>query len=211
MKHHLPILLERGVREAEATRKALYDEFEAGLLTTLSERRGSVTCSKGCTSCCHFPLVISLLEGVTLFRWLSEHGLWRKDLQKALREAHERVWGLSPSVWMLSRIPCALLDSTGACIAYESRPFVCRTTTSTGDPHYCDPHRFAEGRAGLVERKAIDGRMRTAEDRLCKERRITTMRLPIPTAVLMAERLCKDGMAPEEIHDELLSEWLRIG
>lgn len=209
MKHHLPIFLERGVREAEAARSQVYAEFEAGLRASLSESHGSVTCHKGCSSCCYFPLYISLLEGVSLFRWLIDHGLWRKSLQDALRETHERVWGLSPSVWMLSLTPCPLLDAEGACIAYGGRPFVCQTTASTGDPYYCHPHRFAEGRAGLVERKVADGRLRAIEDRLSKDRKITQMRLPISTAVLMAERLCKDGQAPEEISEELLGEWLR--
>lgn len=205
MKHRLPLATERAVREAESTRRLVADDFEG----KLRGQMGAVTCEKGCHSCCYYPVVLSVLEGVSLYRGLLDRGLWRKPLQDKFKEAHQRVWGLSPSVWMLSMTPCPLLSAEGLCGAYEARPFVCRTTISTGDPFYCDPHRFAMGLAGLVSRRAADAVVKETENRLLKSSRLTLMRLPLATAVLMGERICKDGIEPEEVSEQLFAEWAR--
>jgi len=168
----------------------------------------AVTCQKGCNHCCHYPVLVSILEGVSLFRWIADQGLWRKDLKDKLQEAHRKVWGLSPSVWMLSMTPCPLLTKEGLCGAYEARPFVCRTTLSIGDPHYCHPHRFAEG-AGIVSRNAVDVELQEVENRLLKSAKLTLLRVPLSTAVLMGEKLCKEGLEPEEISEQLFEDWAR--
>lgn len=209
MTHRLPILMERAVREAETERQRLVEEFETKLRVYLADEPATVMCQKGCNHCCYYPVVVSLLEGVTLFRWLSEHGLWRKALQDKFKEAHKAVWGLSPTVWMLSMTPCPLLNAEGLCDAYEGRPFMCRTTVSVRNPDFCHPHRFAEGLAGLVNRIEADRSLQEVENRLLKNTRLTLLRLPLSTAVLMGERLSKEDLAPEDISDHLFEEWAR--
>lgn len=209
MKYRLPVLLEHTVREAESNRQVLATQFEATLRTALADNKHAITCTKGCNHCCHYPRMLSLLEGVSLFRWLSDHSLWRKGLQDKFREAHRRVWGLAPSVWLLSSIPCPLLSDEGLCEAYEGRPFVCRTTVSTGDPYYCHPHRFTEGGNGIVSRREVEATIHDVESRLMKAARFTLLRVPLATAVLMGEQLCKEGLDPEDISEQLFEDWAR--
>jgi hypothetical protein len=61
-------------------------------------------------------------------------------LRHRLTEARDKVLGLQVDVWLLSNIPCPLLDETGACSAYEARPLRCRVTYSTGNPAFCHPN-----------------------------------------------------------------------
>ena len=207
--YRLPLVTELAVREASASRQLIAEDFERQVRTELVDGKKAITCQKGCHHCCHYPVVVSVLEGVSLFRWLFDQGLWRRQLQEAFREAHRRVWGLSPSVWMLSMTPCPLLTAEGLCGAYEARPFMCRTTVSTADPYHCHPHRFEEGLAGFVNRRAADATLQEVENRLLKSAKLTLLRLPISTAVLMGERLCKNGIDPEEVGEELFEEWVR--
>jgi Fe-S-cluster containining protein len=202
------LVLEQAVRGSESGRQLLAGDFEAKLQIQASETKTAVTCQKACNHCCHYPVLVSVLEGVSLFRWLADQNLWRKDLKERVQEAHRRVWGLSPGVWMLSLIPCVLLTAEGLCGAYAARPFICRTTVSIGDPHYCHPHRFTEG-AAIVSRRGIVEQLQEIENRLLKSARLTVIRLPIPTAILMGERLCKEGVEPEEISAQLFEEWSR--
>lgn len=209
MKYRLPLATEQAVREAEMSRSTLADRFEAEVRKKAVDEKQPVMCLKGCHHCCYYPVVMSLLEGVTLFRWLAEHGLWRKPLKEAFEATHRKVWGLAPSVWMLSMTPCPLLDDQGTCSAYESRPFVCRTTVAFSDPYYCHPHQFASGEANLVARRATDEALHAVEIRLLSKLRMTRLRLPLATAVLVGERICKEGLEPEEANEYLFEEWAR--
>lgn len=209
MKYRLPLVIERAVRGAESARRIAAEDFETQLRKQLIDEQQGITCTKGCHSCCYYPVMVSVLEGVSLFRWLSDHGLWRKQLKDRFEQTHRNVWGLSPSVWMLSMTPCPLLEEAGTCMAYEARPFVCRTTVSLRDPYNCHPHRFTAGEVGLVSRKAADQRLHEAENPLLKSAGLTLLRLPLSTAVLVGERLCKEGLAPEEVSEQLFEDWVR--
>lgn len=207
MKYRLPLVLEQAVRGAASTRQLVAADFESKLRRELVDHKGTVTCQKGCHDCCYYPMMLSVLEGVTLFRWLVDHDLWKKPLTDKVKEVHKRVWGLSPSVWLLSMTPCPLLTDEGLCGAYEGRPFVCRTTISTGDPYYCHPHRFSSGQAGIAPRREAEIPVHEAENRLLKAARLPLLRMPLATAVLMGEKLCKEGLEPEEVTEQLFFEW----
>lgn len=208
MSYRLPITVERSVREAESNRRLLADEFESKTRAMLVDVNQGITCQKRCNHCCRYPVLVSLLEGVTLFRWLAEHGLWLRTLKERLEKHHRATWGLSPSVWMLSQIPCPLLDQD-LCTAYEIRPFVCRTLLSTLDSHYCHPHRFIEGKAGIIDRRGIESRFQEMENRLLKASKMVLLRAPVSTAILCGEKLCKEGLAVEDVSEGLFEDWAR--
>lgn len=166
---------------------------------------GRITCQKGCNHCCYFPVAVTPLEGITMYRWLHERGLWKRAFKAKLQETHERVWGLSASVWLLGLIPCALLQEDGSCGIYEARPFACRTTFSVSAPEFCHPHRFAEF-MGIIPRKEVAEAMDAAEDRLMKSAKIPALRLPLATAILLGERVCTEDESAEDVLRQLLAQ-----
>lgn len=200
-KYHLPLLTERSISEAHANRLASAEAFEAKTLGI-----GGVSCSAGCSNCCHYPLSVSILDGISLYQWLVSHGHWNNKLKARLQEHKDQTWDLAPEVWSLAMIPCPLLSEKGLCSAYEARPFLCRTLFSRGDPHYCHPHRMGAGLAGILHREAEVDALWKAERQLLKRHQLRQILLPLSTALLLGERVAKGDLEIEETHTILLEE-----
>ena len=196
MKTRLPILVDRSVREAKASRLTIAENYEVQLRARLAEEGVNVACKKGCANCCYHPLYISLLEGVSLFQWLSDNGLWTEKLRQQFEAVSESVRELAPEVWALSLIPCPLLDlKNKTCRAYTSRPFSCRITFSIGDPEECHPHRLGPGR--LPKQELFEG-MANIETSLLKRHRLSLISLPLATAVLYGEKIARGEIELED-------------
>lgn len=144
MRRQLPVLVERTLADVKALQVQTAAQFESELLQTSPE----VSCQVGCSHCCHHPFLVTVAEGLLMYRWLAEHGLWTASVRKRVQEARDKTLGLSLGVWLLSNIPCPLLED-GKCVAYAARPIHCRTTFSVENPQMCHPHALASGK-GLV-------------------------------------------------------------
>jgi len=194
MKRHLPLLVERCIQDGQAARRELESTFERGLRL----RRDTVTCLKGCNHCCYNPVSLSVLEGVTLFRWLSKHRMWTTALKVQFESVHARTFGLSAGVWLMSQIPCPLLDEDqGTCRAYEGRPLTCRVTSSTGDPYLCHPHRVSEA-TGIIPRREVLEKKATKEKALLQRLRVPHGVVPLATAVLLGEQIDKEEISIQD-------------
>lgn len=209
MKYKLPVVLEQTVREAEVRRQLVETEFTSQLQAYLSDEKEHLSCAKGCTNCCYYPLMVSALEGVSLFRWLTEHHRWSRTLRDKFVAAHRMVWGMSASVWMLSLIPCPLLGDDKLCQAYEGRPTMCRATVSVRSPELCHPHEFGAGNTYLPFRRETEEALHQAETDPLRRAHFTAVRMPLATAVLMGEYLCKEDKQPEDITAKLFEEWVK--
>lgn len=199
MPRHLPLLVERSVAEAQASRILAAEQFETKVL-----KDGAVSCSAGCSNCCYYPLSISILEGLSIYRWLLKHHLWTTKLQMKLQETDKKTWDLSPDIWLLSKIPCPLLDEKKQCSAYEARPFLCRTMYSRGDPHYCDPHRF--GMNTTIRREAEVDTIWTAEKAILRKHSLRQVLIPFSSAILLAEKIVNGEIEIEDTNTTLLME-----
>ena len=182
MKRKLPVYVERaiGAIAMERTRCSITFEAEA-------RRLGRITCETGCASCCHYPIEISLFEAVPIYQFLIARGRWTPAFQSKLEEHAKSVSLLSSTIWLLSRIPCPLLEKN-RCLVYESRPFACRTLLSLGDPHYCDPHRFSLA-TKLVPRDEATRHFEEFELAQGKQIGAPMYRVPLSRALLFAQRL----------------------
>lgn len=155
-----------------------------------------VTCRKGCTHCCHYPLAISLWEGISIYQALKEEGQWRPPLKASLEHHSGQTLGASAEIWLLAAIPCPLL-ADGMCTVYAHRPFRCRVTTSSRNPDLCRPASFGPDtfidnqperlEFALVEQRAA----KTSRDHV----RAMNQQLPVSTAVLLAQQLV-EGIIP---------------
>lgn len=197
----LPLLLERDLHEVQAEKLERSDAFVAGLRS----RGLAMSCSSGCSNCCLHPVMISLLEGLQLFRWLAERGEWTAELRTNLYKHAKQTWGLAQEMWFLSAIPCPFLD-TDKCAIYEGRPFVCRMTWSVSDPADCHPHHFGP-RTGIVPRAEEVEDFHRLEARKLREHGLVAVQLPISKAVLVAEEIVSGKLALEAVGPALAKEY----
>lgn len=156
-----------------------------------------IACKKGCHHCCYHPVVITLLEGLSLYYWLKDNHLWTTSLRDKLIEHSTKTWHLSFEVWFMSLIRCPLLSDDGLCTAYESRPFPCRVVYSTGDPHYCHPHRMGDD-TQILSRRELFETLAVTETEILRRHRLPHFRLPLATSLLYAERIATGELLLED-------------
>ncbi len=209
MKRKLPVLLERDLQTIRTERYVRSGVF-AGDVRDEAEKEGrAVSCSSACSACCSHPIMVSLLEGILLYRWLAERGRWTVDLRERLQAHADATWALAHEVWFLSNIPCPFLIEN-LCSVHDGRPFVCRTTWSVGDPFYCAPSRFGL-RTEIVPRADILGEFHRLEASKLKEHELPRIQFPLSKAVLVAEALVSGKLLLENIGSTLIKEYGAVG
>ena len=206
----LPVLVERAVHEVEAKRTEIAQRFEMNARAQVSAENKTITCRAGCAWCCHHPVLISVLEGIGLYRWLQKKGKWNDKLKAKLREVSDRQYGTTLETWLLALIPCALLDENNKCSAYEARPLICRTYYATSDPYLCHPHRLSEGTSILDRTTAVEP-FHAEQARLLRGHKLQLLAVPIGTALLLAERVCTGELDLESVDVEVLKEYTEKG
>lgn len=202
MKRRLPLLVERSVAEAHAETVQIATDYETKVRAT-----GGVSCTRGCSHCCHYPVIISVWEGIQLYLWLSQNKMWTRKLREVFSATKDKTWDLAPEIWILSQIPCPLLKDN-ECSAYEARPLFCRTVFSRGDPYYCHPHRLGTGQAGILDRTEAIDRLRSVETQLLRRHRQKLVLLPLAAAVLLGEQICNGDVEMEGVNMTLFEEWV---
>jgi Fe-S-cluster containining protein len=177
-RRRLPFLTERSLDQVKADRIELSTEFAATL--------GVVSCTKGCSACCSYPVYISVLEGMLLYRHLTEKGHWTPSLRKKLEKHANTTFDLSAEIWLLLDMPCPLLDKN-KCLAYDARPFSCRTTFTRGDPYNCVPRRIVSSK--FVPKDEVTFKFRAVEARLLAKHGLSLIGMPISKAILIGEKV----------------------
>jgi Fe-S-cluster containining protein len=196
---HLPVLAERSVSEAHAESIRIADQFYQRAFS----ENPRITCTKGCDHCCYYPVTLTILEGISLYRWLLKNRLWTTALRKKCEEHSRQTHGLAPEIWLLSELACPLLEDH-LCSAYEARPFMCRTTISTGDPYECHPHRLSKGNGGIVKKTPEMIEFMEKESKLLRQHQLRYMPVSLSTALLMAEGIDKHVYELEDFSSEVL-------
>lgn len=205
-KYDLPAKFEQSLKEFKATKIQVAKDYERNLLV-----EGRVSCRKGCHHCCYYPVLTGLMEALSIYRSINQNRLWTVSLKKKFKETADRVRGLNIEVWILSQIPCPLLDEkSGTCIAYDSRPFSCRTVFSRSDPYNCVPSH-SDGVPEVVPRKDVIQEMYRVESGLLRRHRLGHIILPLSVAVPLAERLDKGeidfSICGSLIWKEYIQQW----
>jgi Fe-S-cluster containining protein len=202
----LTLQTERAVADTQSAGTELAKRFERDLRATLADIRSTIMCTKGCAHCCHYPLTISIFEGVRIYRHLARHGLWLPSLKTLLKEHSEKTFGLSYELWLLSVTPCPLLKrDTNQCIAYIARPLACQITYSLGDPIECHPHRVSISNP-LTARVEILKEYHRAEEKLFHANGAMLALVPISNALLLGEQL-SGGTSLESLNLQVLKDF----
>lgn len=111
---------------------AVHSEAETLILQQEEGDRSLIACGPGCQSCCVVTVSITLLEGISIARFLRQ--LAAAELAQ-IASRLDRLWcavrGLDEDERMMLRRKCAFLDDRGYCLIYPVRPLFCRSVTST--------------------------------------------------------------------------------
>ena len=153
---------------AFARYEAIAAEADAAFAKVAEVCPGMVTCSAGCSDCCHALFDLTLVEALYLnMNFLERFSgkaksqvLARADeadrlVHRLKRDAFKAVKEGAPAQEILAemakvRVRCPLLDDDGACLMYDKRPVTCRIygvpTAIGGQGHVCGFSAFEKGR-----------------------------------------------------------------
>jgi Fe-S-cluster containining protein len=181
-------------------------QIQTGVAYEEEMRKSGVqpTCRKGCSNCCSHPFLITVSEGILLYRWLVEHGKWNRSLRQHLEETKDKTLGLSFDVWLMANIPCPLLQQdTQTCGAYEGRPLHCRVTFSSGSEDLCHPHQLGVNTPLVPNADTIVNYTQEMRD-LLKKLGVYGSLMPLSSAVLLGETIDTGKLTLEESDREYL-------
>lgn len=178
-RRKLPLLTERSLAEVKADRIEIAAEVDAKL--------PMVTCKAGCAACCKYPVYISILEGMLLYRHLTERGHWTPAFRQKLSAHDKQTYDLASEVWVLLEIPCPLLDKVNRCIGYAARPFSCRTLYAHTPAAFCEPPKMLS--AKYVPREELMDKFRKVEAEILGRHKLGLIGLSISKAILLAEKI----------------------
>lgn len=197
MKTKLPLLAQGTVSEARVLRDQTGQTFN----NAARVERFSPTCTKGCSHCCYLPVMSTVLEGISMHQWLSDHHEWKGSLKEDLRQHLELVRNLPWDTWAQAMIPCPFLKDN-LCGVYEGRPLACRTTISIGDPHYCHPHRLGP-HTNFMDRSIVSDSTQATETRLLRQHNAPFLFLPLSGSILVGERFNQGDLQLEDMGSAL--------
>ena len=200
MKIRLPVLVERHLGDTRAAQTQAAHTFDE----SLHRDAETVSCRKGCAHCCHHPFLITISEAILLYRHLAEQGDWTPAIRQRLERTRDQVLSLSVEVWLLSHIPCPLLEHN-VCAAYAGRPLHCRLTYSLGDPADCHPHRLNANTLLVDSTKEIVAFNREVQEGL-RKRRGAIVLMPLSEALLLAEQVESGTLAFEDVAGQYLKD-----
>jgi len=201
MKRKLPLLVERTLGDIQMNVVEMGSSFEQKVHDAMIDTKLSITCSAGCSNCCHHPFQVSVFQGIIIFRWLAERGKWTPALRAKVLEASERTLTLAQDIWLASVIPCPLLNDKQRCTAYDVRPLRCRVTFSMTSPDFCHPHEL--DRARLIPRHEVVARFHERERTFFKRHGLRGYYIPLSTALILAEKIHAGEIDLDDADNEL--------
>ncbi len=199
MSRQLPLYVEQTLGELITTRAYVTGRFEKSF-----REEHAVSCKAGCAHCCYYPIHVTIGEGLILYRGLAARGRMTAAVRARLEEHANQTSFMDPAVWMLSKIPCPLLDEKKLCIGYDARPLSCRLTFSAGDPDDCDPQ--AHDSSAMSDRRIL-AVVAAFEQKLLKKHGISTFKIPISRAVLLAEKIVAGSLPLNDVERILSKEY----
>lgn len=159
----------------------------------------SSPCRKGCSACCSRMVRVTVAEAAVMLEHLERAGTWR-EVREAAREQARIAMAAADRSWFMMNIPCPVLDrGTGECRAYPVRPTPCSAHYVTSDPSLCDPWSTRAGEYRPEPDVEAHEAFLRALEREVDGYGVLALRLPVPAALLLAERIKDVGDSAEQI------------
>lgn len=168
-----------------------------------------IKCKPACAGCCNRLIFLTAAEAVVMVDYLIKHNKWE--------ETRKRCESLVPTVrdvpvvsWFKMNIMCPVLDPVSRlCTAYETRPSPCSTHFVKSDPGLCDPWNTSPGTFEPLDFMDLHNQFTESLAKAVDGYGILALRLPMPMALLFADRIrIRSGLNANEIisliHNELV-------
>jgi Fe-S-cluster containining protein len=180
------------VRLAEAlgpVKLAVMDTATAAANRRLAIYGDKIPCKPGCAGCCSRMVRITMAEAAILYEKLVQDKLWL-EVKKEARSQFAIAKDADPVAWFKTNRPCPVLDrQKNLCKAYSVRPAACSTHFVISKPELCDPWSTA---AGTYVSADMDDLLEKFTKRVMENiagHGVFSLELPIPVALLLAERI----------------------
>lgn len=144
-----------------------------------------VPCKAGCAGCCSRHIIIYMAEAIIIYEKLKSDKRW--DEVKTRAQAQLPIIGKTdPLSWFKLNISCPVLGTDKKCLVYQVRPAMCSTHFVLSDPKLCDPWGVGAGKYEPLDLDALYRSFCAKLENMVGSG-VLRMRLPIPSALLLAE------------------------
>lgn len=186
---------------------AMVDAAQKASIRRLNVLGNKCPCKPGCASCCSRLVSISVAEALIIYDYLKNKNLWSKVRESAM-DQYKLALSTDEVTWFKMNIPCSVLDqNTKLCMAYLVRPTSCSVHFVTSDPSVCDPWSTSGKPFEKVDFPEIHVEFMKVLDKELSNRGFLEMRLPIPSALLFAEKIqMQKGLTADQITSILAQE-----
>jgi Fe-S-cluster containining protein len=147
----------------------------------------NASCKMGCSGCCRRQINISVAEAVIIQEHLEKSKKWTEVFQRC-KDVLKHTKTTNSVSWFRMNIPCPILEND-VCLAYNVRPAICSVHFATSDPDICHPWSTKSGEFSPVEFQDIFLDFRKVLSSYVDSHGILSLILPLPMALLMAERV----------------------
>jgi Fe-S-cluster containining protein len=141
-----------------------------------------------------------MAEAVIIYEHLREKEYW-PDVRKKATDQMNLLGAAQPMTWFKMRQKCPVLNTdTDLCRTHALRPAICSTHFVTSNPKLCDPWSTASGEFKAVDYTDLYENFQRRMTECIQSYGIFTLMMPIPTALLLAEKISvKSGLDLSEI------------
>ncbi len=148
-----------------------------------------IRCRARCSGCCARLINVSMAEAVIAYEHLKQDGTW-PDVRKKAIEQMGILRITDPMAWFKMNRKCPILNTdTNLCRAYAVRPATCSTHFVSSDPELCDPWSTHAGKFETVNFPDLFQKFQGRMAECVQGYGIFTLVLPIPSGLLLAERI----------------------
>ncbi len=149
---------------------------------------GGGSCKSGCHSCCHRHVDVTVGEAAVMVSHLRQTGGWA-DVRRAAKALADTSRTCSPDSWFKMKTRCPVLREDNTCAAYPVRPPACSLHVVTSDPAGCDPWGHESVKFEPVDMSDLYLASQLSIRESLPKGGIMSMTLPLPLALLLADRV----------------------
>lgn len=162
-------------------------------------------CRSGCSACCSRMIFVSLAEALVIHQHLVERKEW-EVVKAAANLLLPFLENSRPSTWFQMNQACPVLDrESRTCRAYEVRPTPCSAHFVVSKPELCDPWSTEPGNYESIDFVEIHDEFVNKLAEIVDATGYLTVRLPMPAALIMAEKI----QALPSVSEQDLTEFIR--
>jgi hypothetical protein len=148
-----------------------------------------ISCRSGCAGCCSRLVEITMAEAVLIYQHLQDTKQW-DSVRTMARSQAAVAKTIAPLVWFKMNRKCCVLDTEkSTCRAYAVRPAWCSIHFVSSPPECCSPWSSTQGLYIPTDFLDLFTEFRKRMASHVEGYGILSLELPLPIALLLAERI----------------------